>query len=327
MGRHFAILGAGNIARTMAATVQQMPGITLYAVASRSMTKSMEFAREFQIPHAYGSYQELVEDPNVDLVYIATPHSHHAEHAMLCLSHHKPVLCEKAFTATAHQAKAVLDMARKEQVFISEAIWTRFMPFIQTIRQEIAAGAIGDVKLLTANLGYPISHVPRLIDPHLAGGALLDLSVYPIHFASMIMGDSISAFHSSCEKLPSGVDAQDSITLQYPNGSLAILYSTIYTQTDRKGILYGTKGSMEIENINNFESYTLFDASHTPIKTVQRPPQITGYEYEVEAAFQALEEGNLMCPQAPHKVTLDIMSLLDALRHEWGIYFPFESDL
>ena len=319
-----AILGAGGIASTMAGTISRMEQVECYAVGSRSMEKAQAFAQKFGFQKAYGSYEELVKDEEVELVYIATPHSEHYENARLCIRHKKPVLCEKAFTANAKQAKELLDYAKKEKVFITEAMWVRYLPMLQTIRAELADGAIGTPTMLTANLGYLISEVPRLQRPDLAGGALLDVGVYPINFARMIFGDRIVKISSACTYTDSGVDEQDSITLIYEDGKVAQLAASMLGLSDRRGTIYGTKGFMVIENINNFESLTVYDTGYRPVKTIERPEQISGYEYEVEACIRALSEGKLECEEMPHEETLRVMELMDGLREEWGVKFPFE---
>lgn len=265
-----------------------------------------------------------MRDEEVELVYIATPHSEHYENARLCIRHKKPVLCEKAFTANAKQAKELLDYAKKEKVFITEAMWVRYLPMLQTIRAELADGVIGTPTMLTANLGYLISEVPRLQRPDLAGGALLDVGVYPINFARMIFGDRIVKISSACTYTDSGVDEQDSITLIYEDGKVAQLAASMLGLSDRRGTIYGTKGFMVIENINNFESLTVYDTGYRPVKTIERPEQISGYEYEVEACIRALSEGKLECEEMPHEETLRVMELMDGLREEWGVKFPFE---
>ena len=319
-----AILGAGGIASTMAGTISRMEQVECYAVGSRSLEKAQAFAQKFGFQKAYGSYEELVRDEEVELVYIATPHSEHYENARLCIRHKKPVLCEKAFTANAKQAKELLDYAKKEKVFITEAMWVRYLPMLQTIRAELADGVIGTPTMLTANLGYLISEVPRLQRPDLAGGALLDVGVYPINFARMIFGDRIVKISSACTYTDSGVDEQDSITLIYEDVRVAQLAASMLGLSDRRGTIYGTKGFMVIENINNFESLTVYDTGYRPVKKIERPEQISGYEYEVEACIRALSEGKLECEEMPHEETLRVMELMDGLREEWGVKFPFE---
>ncbi|HJC58312.1 MAG TPA: Gfo/Idh/MocA family oxidoreductase [Candidatus Eisenbergiella intestinipullorum] len=319
-----AILGAGGIASIMAKTISQMEQVECYAVGSRSLEKAQAFAQKFGFQKAYGSYEELVKDEEVELVYIATPHSEHYENARLCIRHKKPVLCEKAFTANAKQAKELLEYAKKERVFITEAIWVRYMPMLQIIRKELADGVIGTPTMLTANLGYLVSAVPRMQRPELAGGSLLDLGVYPINFALMMFGDNIAKVSSACTYTDSGVDEQDSITLLYEDGKVAQLAASMLGLSDRRGTIYGTKGFMVIENINNFESLTVYDTNYHEVKTIERPAQISGYEYEVEACIRALSEGKLECEEMPHEETLRVMELMDGLREEWGVKFPFE---
>ena len=318
------LLGAGSIAGVMAETLNRMDTATCYAVASRTLAKAQTFAQEFGCEKAYGSYEELVNDPNVDLVYIATPHSEHMAHARLCIEHGKPVLCEKAFTANTQQAQEVLTLAKEKGVFITEAIWTRYMPFLQTIREVLASGVIGRPVLLTANLGYAISDVPRLQDPNLAGGALLDVGVYTLHFAFMLFGNAVEDISSYCTYTATGVDEQNSITLKFKNGALAVLNSSMLAVSDRKGIVQGTKGFLCVENINNFECLAVYDEESRKIAEYQRPQQISGYEYEVEACRKALENGALECAEIPHEDTLFVMQIMDKLRAQWGIRYPFE---
>ena len=200
----------------------------------------------------------------------------------------------------------------------------RYMPMVQIIRKELADGVIGTPTMLTANLGYLVSAVPRMQRPELAGGSLLDLGVYPINFALMMFGDNIAKVSSACTYTDSGVDEQDSITLLYEDGKVAQLAASMLGLSDRRGTIYGTKGFMVIENINNFESLTVYDTNYHEVKTIERPAQISGYEYEVEACIRALSEGKLECEEMPHEETLRVMELMDGLREEWGVKFPFE---
>lgn len=319
------ILGAGAIAEKMALTIMKMPDIESYAIASRDLCRAKSFASEHGFTKAFGSYEEVVQDADLELVYIATPHSHHYEHAMLCLNHGKHVLCEKAFTANALQAEKLLNHAKENKLLISEAIWTRYMPLSKKINEVLSSGVIGNPTLLTANLGYLIADKERIKNPLLAGGALLDLSVYPINFASMVFGDKVSRVTSAAVMTDTGVDAVDSITLHYEGGQTAILYSTILSQTDRKGIIYGDRGHLEIDNINNPERIRVISLDRKEVARYEAPDQISGYEYEVESAVKAIREKRLECPEMPHPETLRIMRLLDSIRNSWGMKFPFEN--
>lgn len=323
---HVGILGTGNIAAVMARTVNQMKGARLYAVASREKVKAEVFAGKHGCKKAYGSYEDLAKDSKVDLVYIATPHSEHFENAKLCIEHGKPVLCEKAFTANAKQAEELLALAREKQVFIAEAMWTRYLPMLTTIREVLGSGVIGELKTLTANLGYVVDGVERLLNPALAGGALLDVGVYTLNFAMMIFGSDIEKIHSCCSYTDTGVDRQNTVTLQYRDGKYAVLNSSLESLSDRRGTIYGTKGFAVIENINNFESILVYDTSHKKVAEYKRPKQISGYEYEVEACIRSIRKHEIECVEMPHGEILRVMRLMDGLRKEWGIVYPFEKE-
>jgi predicted dehydrogenase len=318
------ILGAGRIASVLANTMVKMPKVELVGVASRSLDKAQEFASRFSIKNAYGSYEELVKDPEIQLIYIATPHSEHYKNAKLCLENGKHVLCEKSFAANASQAEEMIALANEKNLLITEAMWVRYMPMAETIRKVLDSGIIGEPMTLTANLCYLVSEKPRLIQPELAGGALLDVGVYTLNFASLVFGDEITDIKSSVIKTESGVDAQNSITLSYPGGKMAILNSSLQVLSDRQGIIYGTKGYMVIENINNFESIQVYDTDRKVVERYERPEQISGYEYQIEASADAIEKGLLECPQMPHKTTMNVMNVMDELRRQWGIRYPFE---
>ena len=208
-------------------------------------------AEEYGYEKVYGSYEELVADPLVELVYVATPHSRHYEDMKLCIAHGKPVICEKSFTMNAKQAQEIRELAKEAGVFVTEAIWPRYMPSRGLIQETIDSGIIGTVSTLTANLSYIISGVKRIQDPELAGGALLDVGVYGINFALMHFGEEIERIESSVQMTETGVDAMESITIFYKNGRMAVLTHGIYGRSDRKGIFYGDKGYLLEVKIND----------------------------------------------------------------------------
>lgn len=318
------ILGPGNIAEKMAYTINHMKDAQCYAVASRDLECAKAFAEKFDIPKAYGSYEELAKDPDVELIYIAVPHSHHYMYMKMCLEHGKPVLCEKAFTANAAQAKEILELSKEKGVFVGEAIWTRYMPSRKIIDDAIAAGKIGEVNFVTANLGYNIQHVRRLTDPELAGGALLDVGIYPLSFIAMILGDEVASVTSSCVKTETGVDAQNAIVLTYKNGKMAIAHSGMLGPTEQFGIVYGSKGYLVAENINNVDRVWIYDNERKLVEAIDMPEQITGFEDEVRASMAAIREGKIECEQMPHSEILRMMEQMDSLREAWGIRYPFE---
>jgi len=318
------IIGAGSIATSMATTLYGMDDAEGYAIAARDLGRAKEFAEQWHMTKAYGSYEELVNDPEVELIYIATPHPFHKEQAMLCINHGKPILCEKPFAVNARDAKEVFDLAAEKGVFITEAIWTRFLPAMKIIREIIENGEIREVKGVTAKLGFNMRTKERLISPDLAGGALLDVGIYPLTFASMILGDDIEETLSTCVKFDSGVDAQNSILLKYKSGALASLQSSALTGMDPYNVIYGTKGYLIAESCNNIRSIRLYSPMGELVRDIPVPEQITGYEYEVRASMKAIREGKLECTQMPHAETLRIMEQMDGLRKDWGIRYPFE---
>ncbi len=327
-----AVLGAGSIARSMAKTLRGMKAngrpVELYAVASRDLARAQAFAAAEGFERAYGSYEEMVRDDAVELVYVATPHSLHAQHMRLCIEHGRPVLCEKAFTGNARQAEEVLALAEKKGIFVTEAIWTRYMPSREIVNNLIDAGAIGRPIMLMANLGYGIKNVERIQWPELAGGALLDLGVYTLNFASMVFGDDVERMESSVAMMETGVDHTESMTLYYRDGRVAQLTSTALAATNRCCQVYGDKGYLTVDNVNNPQVIEVYDTSYSgnPVQTIRVPQQITGYEYEVEACLRALEQGALECPEMPHAQTLHIMRVMDALRAQWGMCYPFDGE-
>ncbi len=324
------IIGAGGIARSMCATIRGMKEkgrpVELYAVASRDIDKAIRFAREQGVKRAYGSYEEMLCDPAVELVYIATPHSHHAEQMKMCIAHGKAILCEKSFTANAAQAEEVLALAKEKGVYVAEAIWTRYMPARKIINDLIAQGEIGETTLLTANLCYTIEQNERIRLPELAGGALLDVGVYPLNFASMVFGNDIASIQSHVEMLPTGVDRTENITIRYADGRTAMLMASAAFDSDRRCVVYGTKGWLTVDNVNNpgvIEVYHKSDRQH-PAVHIDVPEQITGYEYEVEACLRDIPLGRLEPEEMPHAEVLTIMRQMDELRAQWNMKYPFE---
>ena len=325
----FAILAAGGMARKMAEAVTGIEKagtvrIQKYAVASRDLSRAEEFAKEWGFEKAYGSYEELAADPEVELVYVASPHSHHYEHAKLCLEHGKHVLVEKAFTVNAAQAEDLMKLAREKQVLLTEAIWTRYMPSRKMIGDLLESGIIGKVSSMTANLGYPLMDVPRLVQPELAGGALLDLGVYSITMALMLFHEEITDVVSAAVFSPEGVDWMNSITLTFADGKMAVLNSNMTARTDCRAIVNGDEGYMEITEINNPEEIRVFDRDGKLRECFQVPEQINGYEYEVLACIRAIGEGKMECEEMPHSETLRVMRLMDQIRGQWGFRLPCE---
>ncbi len=321
------ILGAGGIAEKMAETVQGIKGVENYAIGSRSQDKADAYKAKWGFEKAYGSYDDMLADEKIDLVYIAVPHSHHYEYTMAALKAGRNVLCEKAFAVNEKQAVEMAGYAKEQGLLLTEAIWTRYMPSRKIIDDIIGSGEIGEVTNVDSNLGYPIYMNDRMTNPALAGGCLLDLTVYTLNFSSMILGDDQKCFHASMVPTSTGVDGMDSCMIEYKNGAMATMFTTMYALTDRRGLITGEKGFIVVENINNPQKITVYEPDRDELrirKEIKVPDQITGYEYEVLACRDALEAGKTECEAMPHAETIEIMRQMDAIRREFGIVFPCE---
>lgn len=319
------IMGAGKIAGVIADTLKDLDAFEAYAIASRDTEKAAAFAKEHGVTKYYGSYEELVADPDVELIYIATPHSHHAEHAKLCLNAGKPVLVEKAFSYNAATTEEVLNLAKEKNLFCGEAMWIRFMPMYRLMAEYIQKGAIGRVNNITCSLGYSLLREERLTKPELAGGALLDLGVYPLNLISMIYGSEPPMIGSTCAKLDTGVDAQEALQISYKGGRCANSFVTMMYQPDNNAKIYGDRGYIEIDNINCPETFRIYNQDHKLVLETKKPDkQTTGYEFEFIAARDAIIVGQTECPEMPHAETLRIMQICDSLRNTWQIKYPME---
>ncbi|MBQ9438282.1 MAG: Gfo/Idh/MocA family oxidoreductase [Lachnospiraceae bacterium] len=322
-----AILGAGGIAAKMAETIRDLEGVESYAIASRNPNKARAFAKKWGFEKAYGSYEEMLDDEKAELVYIAVPHSHHHEWTIKALEAGKHVLCEKAFAANEKQARDMIELAESKKLLLAEAIWTRYMPSRQLINDIIANGDIGEVTTVSSNLGYRIDMNERMVKPELAGGCLLDLTVYPLNFSSMILGNKIRRITASMIPTDTGVDGQDTVMLEYENGVMSSMFTTMYALTDRQGLVCGREGFITVRNINNPEKITVYAPDRTQYsikKEISVPKQITGYEYEILACKKAIEEGRIECDEMPHSETIEMMRQMDEIRRQFGIVFPFE---
>lgn len=318
------VLGAGNISHMVAPAMVALKEIECYAVASRDLGKARAFAEKFGFQKVYGSYEEMLRDPQVELVYIGTPHSHHYEHMMLCIEYGKSILCEKAFTMNADQARKVQKAAAEKGIFVAEAIWPRYMPSRQIISDVMNSGIIGTPNTLTANLSYVIGQVPRIVQPELAGGALLDIGVYGINFALMHFGTDIERVESSVKMLSTGVDAMETITIFYKDGRMAVLTHSIWCRSDRKGIIHGDKGYLVVENINNPQSLAVYDTDDNLLATYDFSNQINGYEFQFAECAAALAEGKTEAPSMPMEDTVYVMEFMDNLRKQWDMVYPQE---
>ncbi len=318
------IIGTGWIAEKAVITLQGLVDVEAYAIGSRSQEKAEAFARKWNIPKAYGSYSALIADADVDLIYVATPHSHHFDVTCEAISAGKPCLVEKAFMANLRQAKEVVDMAHKNGAFLAEAIWTRYQPAVGIVKGLIAEGRIGEPKLITATLGYSMGRKERIFSPDLCGGALLDLGVYALNFVRMFTDADIKTIDGHCVKTDTGMDLTNAMTIILENGLLANVQSSAACVGDNIGVIAGTEGNLIIDNINNPQTITVNGPDRSYVETIHVPHQITGYEYQFLACRQALIDGLLEPREMPHDETLYIMQLMDGLREKWGVRYPMD---
>lgn len=318
------IIGAGHIAEKAAWTLSQMNDMQCLAVGSRSLEKAQAFAAKYGIPRAYGAYSELLEDPSVDLVYVATPHSHHFAVTREAVLKGKACLVEKAFMANAREASEILSLSRERGVLVAEAIWTRYLPVQDMAREIIASGLIGEPQMYSATLSYEISWKERVLKPELCGGALLDLGVYGLNFVRMFCTSPVVATTSHCTKFPTGTDSAETITLEMEDGSLACIQTSALCQGENKGVIAGTTGCLEFDDVNSPGRLTVYRKGHVPDGEFTAPAQITGFEYQFRACRDAMAAGLTETPQMPHSEILYIMRQMDSLRANWGVRFPMD---
>ena len=318
------IIGTGWIAEKAAITLNGLNNCACYAIGSRTLEKAEAFAKKWGIDKAYGSYAELIADPDVDLIYVGTPHSHHYDVTKEALLAGKPCLVEKAFMANHRQAKEVVDLARERKVFLAEAIWTRYQPARKMVKDLIDSGRIGTPRLVTATLGYSMGEKPRIMRADLCGGALLDLGVYALNFVRMFFDADIVNMESLCVKSKTGMDLTNAISMVLADGLLCNLQSSAACVGDNIGVIAGTDGNLIIDNINNPQKITVNTHDREFVEDIYVPRQITGYEYQFNACRQALIEGLQEPKEMPLDETLYVMQLMDDLRLKWGVRYPMD---
>ena len=324
----WGILACGRIAKKFAADLNMLDDAELIAVASRDKQRAIDFSKEFPAKYAFGSYQELVENPEVDVIYIASPHAQHHEHTLLCLNHGKAVLCEKAFAINSRQASEMIELAHKKNIFLMEALWSRFLPHYLKVKEMISEGMIGEVKGVLANFGFkPVDPVPdRLFNPTLGGGALLDIGIYPVFFAQSLLGkpDKILA---SMDLAKTGVDEQSAIIFQYKSGKTASLFSTLASNLETDADIFGTKGRIRLTS-----------RFYEPSATIQYYPDRVdsrqlvslerqngwGYQHEIRHVNECLQKGLTESPMHSLNDTLALMQTLDAIRSQMGLKYEVD---
>jgi predicted dehydrogenase len=321
----WGIIGCGKIAHKFAHDLLLCGNTELIACASRDDHRAKAFAKEFGIPHAYGDYKLMLNLQELDIVYIATPHNLHYHHAQLCLQNGKHVLCEKPITINTYQLKVLIALAKKNQCFLMEAMWTAFLPMFQSLQNLLSTEIIGEIRWLKADFGFfkPFDDHSRLFNLDLAGGALLDIGIYPIFMAIALLGKP-KTIQSQMIKTPTGSDASTQITLSYENGCIASLFCTLEANTTTECEIFGTKGSIKIPSrFHEQEYYTLTRFGQTPEEYFFKRIGY-GYAHEILHINECLSNHISESPVMTHALSLEVMSIMDKIRTQNRLMYPGE---
>lgn len=322
----WGIIGTGSICGSFAEALAMLPAEgKVVAVGSRTKEKANQFGDQFKIPRRHASYEALVNDPEVDAVYVGTPHTFHMENTLLALKAGKHVLCEKPFCINATQAAKMIKMARDKKLFLMEAMWTRFFPVMSKVREWLRNGLIGDPRLAAADFGFRAGFDPksRIFAPELGGGALLDVGVYAISFASMVFGGGATRMASLTNLGKSGVDEESTLLLGFPGGRMAVLYTAIRLTTPWNGTILGTEGKIQIESPFWCPKVVTLEAGSTKIK-FENNYAGRGDQFMAAEVMRCLRDGKLESDIMPLDETLAIIKTMDKIREQWGLKYPME---
>lgn len=324
----WGILGTGRIAGLYADALKYCTDCAeITAVGSRTYDNALKFAEKYNIPNVYGNYEEFVQCPDVDVVYIASPNTYHYEHSMMALKAGKGVMCEKPLTISADQAKSLIDYSYEHGLFFCEAMWSRFFPCEQKVREWIDNGEIGEVRLVNAHFGFnaPVNPESRLFKPELGGGALLDLGVYNTAFATFVFGEEMPiSITGTAYKCSTEVDAVTAVTLQYPHG-LASLNCGIVCNMINRGIIYGHSGRIEVDRFWASDRVKLIKYGGADEISFECKYECNGYEYEIREAARCINEGLIESPFMTHRASLHVMAIMDEVRRQIGLKYPDEN--
>lgn len=333
---NWAILAPGIIAESMAKAMNGAgKDVTLYAVASRNLERACDFAKKWGFKKAYGSYEELLKDPEVEAVYVANPHAFHFDSVMQCLNAGKHVLSEKPAGCNLKQLETMINTAKQKGLFFMEAMWTAFNPCVNKQLEWIAEGKIGQVKHVQSYFCNRIPFDPknRLWAPELAGGALLDLGIYNIYYAMMISGYSKIKEHSSIVRMENNIDAWNSVNLVFENGITTSFQSACDMpagSNSHDAIVYGTKGFITSRNFFMSQEAEIhlykseWGNDNEVVEVIKEPFMVNGYEYELLAATKCIQEGKLECETHSHQRSIELCKIMDQLRTDWNFKYPFE---
>lgn len=322
----WGILGTGTIAHKFASDLKRVENAGLVAAGSRSLQSAKVFCEEFDIPLSFGSYEELAACNEIDIVYIATPNHLHHPNTLLCLNHGKAVLCEKPFALNAKQASEMIGLARRKNVFLMDALWTKFLPHYQKMLDIVKSGELGAIKMVRANFGFQANAEPdsRLLNPEMGGGSLMDIGIYTVFTALDILGepDEISVSINSTEQ---GIDEQCAVLFKYNHGAMASLFSSIAANVETEVEICGTLGRLKL-TAPFYRSASVLEHEADGKKTILLPEKEdgSGYQYEARHATRCLLEGDTQSTVIPHDYSVLLMQTLDKIRDLAGIFFPGE---
>jgi predicted dehydrogenase len=323
----WGVLAPGGIARDWTAALHARTASRVVAVGSRSLDRAQAFAAEFGVERAHGSYESLVADGGIDAIYVASPHSEHHDHALLALGAGKAVLVEKAFTRNAREAAAVIEAARTANLLAVEAMWTRFLPHIDVVRRCLEDGVLGEVKTVEADHGQRLfpNGPQRLADPALAGGALLDLAIYPVSFAHLALG-AFTGVQATGTRTATGVDASETIAVIGAQGAIGTLSSTMLAKTPCAASISGDAARLELDGwFYQPNTVRLVDPDDREIDRYETPSREHGLAYEAAEFARLLTAGQTESDLLPLDETLRIMQVLDDVRAQLGVNFPGEN--
>lgn len=310
---NIGIMGCGRIARSMLESLRKCRNIKCAALASRTPGNAEKLAIRYKVPKVYNTYEELVQDPNIDLIYIATVNSLHKENALLCIANNKPCLVEKPFCLSYADAKEIVGLARDKGVFVAEAMITRYNPLSTIVLDALKSGAIGDVQTVTANIGIENIYLERMLSKDLGGGALYDLGVYLLNFSDLVYGGSVGEIKMVDVIMEGEVDATDAINISYDRLQRALLFVTAQYRTDNTGIIYGTKGRMIIDDIYNYSKVTVYSVDKGK-SVYQNKRSHNGYREEIMSCIRDISCGYLESSRISLDTTLRVMDLMDRCR-------------
>ncbi|MCB9768879.1 MAG: Gfo/Idh/MocA family oxidoreductase [Candidatus Omnitrophica bacterium] len=320
----WGILGTGDITRQFASDLNEIEQAELIAIGSRARETAERFGDTHKIPRRYSSYEELAADPDIDLVYIGTPHPYHHDNTLLCLENGRGVVCEKPFALNATEAREMIEFARGKDLFLMEAMWTYCFPAIREVTKKIQDGAIGEVRMVKADFCFRIEFDPmfRLFNAALGGGALLDVGVYTVALVQLIFGRKPEAISAEAHLGETGVDEQAGIVMKYPNGEMAVLTCASRTELPQEALILGTEGWIRIPTFSQPDTLTIGNSKREETLRFERIGY--GYAFEALEAMDAFYRGDKESNAIPLDSTLMLMETLDEIREIWGLRYPSE---